>query len=78
MKIFIKKLNLLNLRSLALGKFKAPPISNLIENLTKNIALIDVQASFGQIMLNTDMGQSIIDIGKNFIPTDSSPLGKNF
>ena len=71
-------MTLSNLRSLALGKFKAPPISDLIEKLTENITLADVQMSFGQIMLNTNMGQSLIDVGKNFIPADSSPLGENF
>ena len=52
------------------------PISNLIGNLTENITQADVQMSFGEIMLNTNMSESLIDIGKNFIPSDSSPLGK--
>ena len=59
-----------------MGKFQITPISNLIENLTENIAPADVELSFGQIMLKTNMGQSLLDIGKNFISSDSSPLGK--
>ena len=57
-----------------MSKFKALPILNLIESLRENITPTDVQTSFDQIMLVTNMGRSLIDIGKNFIPTDSSPL----
>ena len=60
-----------------MGKFQVAPISNLIENLTKNITPADIQMSFGQIMLDTNMGQSLIDVGKNFISSESSPLGNN-
>ena len=59
-----------------MGKFQVTPISNLIENLTENITQADVHMSFGEIMLKTNMGESLIDIGKKFIPSDSSPLGK--
>ena len=69
-------MNILNLWSLALSKFKVLPISNLIGNLTENITQADVHMSLGEIMLKTNMGESLIDIGKNFIPSDSSPLGK--
>ena len=31
--------------------------------------------SFGRIMRNTNMGKSLIDIGKGFISEESSPLG---
>ena len=64
------------LLSLALGKFQILPISELIEKLTENITQDDVDMSFGQIMRITNMGQSLIDIGKNFIPSESSPLGR--
>ena len=60
-----------------MSKFRSSPFSNLIENLTENITPADVQMSFGQIMLETNMGQSLINIGKSFIPSDSSPLGKS-
>ena len=59
-----------------MGKFQLSPISDLIEKLTENVTPVDVELSFGQIMLKTDMGQSLIDIGKNFINSESSPLGK--
>ena len=59
-----------------MSKFESSPISNLIENLRENITTTDVQTSFDQTMLVTDMGRSLIDIGKSFIPSDSSPLGK--
>ena len=59
-----------------MGKFQISPISNLIEKLTENITQADVHMSFGQIMLNTNMGQSLIDIGKSFISAETSPLGK--
>ena len=59
-----------------MGKFQLSPTSNLIEKLTENIDLVDVQASFGQIMLNTNMGQSLIDLGRSFISAETSPLGK--
>ena len=32
--------------------------------------------SYGQIMRTTNVGKSLIDIGKSFISSDSSPLGK--
>ena len=60
-----------------MSKLKASPISSLIEKLTENITIADVQMTFGQIMLDTSMGQSLIDIEKSFISSDSSPLGKN-
>ena len=60
--------------SLALSKLKSSPISNLIENLRENITPADVRTSFHQIMLVTNMGRSLIDIGKSFSPSDSSPL----
>ena len=66
-----------NLKSLALGKFQISPISNLIEQLTENVTPVDVDLSFGQIMRKTNMGQSLIDIGKGYITSESSPLGKN-
>ena len=72
-----RKLIIWSLISLALGKFQVPPFLNLIENLTENITPADIQMSFGQIMINTNMGQSLIDVGKKFISSESSPLGEN-
>ena len=72
-----RKSILSNLSSLALGKFQVSPISNLIEKLTKNISLADVDMSIGQIMRSTNWGESLIDIGKSFITPESSPLGKS-
>ena len=45
-------------------------------NLTENITLADVDMTFGEIMRTTNMGQNIIDNGKSFISSDSSPIGK--
>ena len=58
-----------------MGKFQISPISNLIENLTENITPAEVELSFGRIMLKTNMGKSLIYIGKGFISAESSPLG---
>ena len=58
-----------------MGKFQISPISNLIENLTENITPAEIDMSFGRIMRNTNMGKSLIDIGKSFISAESSPLG---
>ena len=60
-----------------MGKFQVSPILNLIENLTENITLADVDMSIGQIMRSTNWGESLIDVGKSFITPESSPLGKN-
>ena len=60
-----------------MGKFQVSPILNLIENLTENITLADVDMSIGQIMRGTNWGESLIDVGKSFITPESSPLGKN-
>ena len=75
-KILYRKSILPNLYSLALGKFQVSPITNLIINLTKNITVADVDMSFGEIMRTTNMGQNIIDNGKSFISSASSPLGE--
>ena len=60
-----------------MGKFQVTPILKLIENLTENINVADVDMTYGQIMRKTNVGKGLIDIGKSFIPSDSSPLGKN-
>ena len=65
-----------NLRSLSLGKLNVSPISDLIEKLTENITPADVEMSFGQIMLKTNIGKDLIGIGKGYISSESSPLGK--
>ena len=76
-KKYCKKIILENRWSLALGKFQVSPILNLIENLTENITPVDVDTSLGQIMRITDMGKNLIDVGKDFISSESSPLGNN-
>ena len=60
-----------------MGKFQISPISNLIEKLTENLTQADLHMSFGQIMLNTNMGQSLIDLGKSYLSSETSPLGNN-
>ena len=54
------------------------PILELIEKLTEKITPDDVEMSYGMsyIMRTTNLGKSLIDIGKNFIPSESSPLGR--
>ena len=59
-----------------MGKFQVSPILKLIETLTENITPDDVEMSYGYIMRTTNLGKSLIDIGKNFIPSESSPLGR--
>ena len=61
-----------------MGKFQVSPISNLIENLTENITPADIDMSLGQIMRTTNMGQNLVNVGKNFISSESSPIGKKF
>ena len=52
------------------------PILKLIKDLTENISVADVDMTYGQIMRTTNVGKSLIEIGKSFIPSDFSPLGK--
>ena len=57
-------------------KFQVSPISKLIESLTVYITAADVDMCFGNIMRITDMGKSLTDIGKSYISSESSPLGR--
>ena len=65
-----------NRSSLALSKFPIPPVTVLIESLTENIGLSQVDTSIAQVMRETNWGKSLVDIGKGYIPNSCSPLGK--
>ena len=59
-----------------MGKFHVSPISELIENLTENITPTDVDMTYGYVMRTTNLGKSLTDIGKSYISSESSPLGR--
>ena len=42
----------------------------------ENVTPADVQMSFGQIMLDTYMGKSLINIGRSYIGSEASSLGR--
>ena len=50
----------------------------LVAKLTDNISKPEIQQSLGKYMLDTQMGSSLISLGKGFITSDHSPLGKLF
>ena len=62
-------------KSLALSKFQVPPVLTLIGKLTSKISMSEIKQAFGGIMLNTTIWQQMENLGKGFIPSESSPLG---
>ena len=63
------------LKSLALSKFQVPPVLTLIAKLTSKISTSEIKQAYGGIMLNTTIWELMKNLGKGFIPSESSPLG---
>ena len=61
---------------MALARFQVAPVLELVEKLTKDITKPAIQSSLGKYMLDTQMGSSLVALGKGFISSDYSPLGK--
>ena len=62
-------------QSMALARFQVEPVLKLVTKLTKNISKPAIQSSLGKYMLDTQMGSSLVELGKGFITSDYSPLG---
>ena len=60
---------------MALSKFQEEPIQEFIENLTYNISRKDVDLTFGKIMTTNKMFTTLPELGRKYIPPESSPLG---
>ena len=63
---------------MALARFQVAPVMELVTKLTENVSEMDIYAGLGKIMLDTEMGSSLVSVGKDFITSDHSPLGKCF
>ena len=61
---------------MALLRFQVAPVMELVAKLMENISRRRIKQCLGQIMLDTKMGSSLVSIGKQFITSDHSPLGK--
>ena len=66
------------LKSMALARFQVAPVMELVTKLTENISSQEIQNSLGKYMLDTQMGTSLVSLGKGFITSDHSPLGESF
>ena len=66
-------------QSLSLSKFQVEPVLELIDKLTMNISKTDTQAFGWRFMTDASADEklwpTLINLGKNFIPVDCSPLG---
>ena len=47
----------------------------LVAKLTENISKQEIKSSLGDYVLDTQMGSSLVSLGKGFITADHSPLG---
>ena len=68
--------NFKKLKSMALARFQSVPVMELVTKLTKNISKPEIEQALGKIMLSTKMGSSLGSLGKGYITSDNSPLGK--
>ena len=64
------------LESMALARFQVAPVMELVAKLTENITNQEIKSSLGEYMLDTQMGSSLVSLGKGFITSDYSPLGE--
>ena len=64
------------LKSMALARFQVAPVMELVAKLTENISNKEIKASLGEYVLDTQMGSSLVSLGKGFITSDHSPLGE--
>ena len=63
---------------MALARFQVAPVLELVSQLTENISKQEIKSSLGDYVLDTQMGSSLVALGKGFITSDFSPLGENF
>ena len=63
---------------MALARFQVAPVFELLAKLTQNISRPEIEQGLGKIMFDTQMGSSLVSLGKEFITSDHSPLGKYF
>lgn len=61
--------------SMSLARFQIAPITRLVSKLSNGISEQEVKASFGGIMIDTEMGSTLINLGKKFMNEDFNPLG---
>ena len=61
---------------MALARFQVAPVMELVAKLMKNISRPEIKQALGDIMLSTKMGSSLGSLGKGYITSDNSPLGK--
>ena len=61
---------------MALARFQVAPVMELVAKLMKNISRPEIKQALGDIMLSTKMGSSLVSLGKGYIKSDNSPLGK--
>ena len=61
---------------MALARFQEAPVMELVRKLTENISKPEIKQGLGEIMLDTEMGSSLVSLGKEFITSDHSPLGE--
>ena len=48
----------------------------LVAKLTENISRQEIKSCLGEYVLDTQMGSSLVSLGKGFITSDHSPLGE--
>ena len=60
---------------MALARFQVAPVMELVAKLTENISKQEIKSSLGDYVLDTQMGSSLVSLGKGFITADHSPLG---
>ena len=61
---------------MALARFQVAPVMVLVAKLTEDVSKTDINAGLGKIMLDTEMGSSLVSLGKEFLTADHSPSGK--
>ena len=61
---------------MALARFQVAPVVELVTKLTEDVSKTDINAGLGKIMLDTEMGSSLVSLGKEFITSDNSPSGE--
>ena len=61
---------------MALARFQVAPVMELMTKLTEDVSKTDINAGLGKIMLDTEMGSSLVSLGKEFITSDNSPSGE--
>ena len=61
---------------MALARFQVAPVMDLVAKLMKNISRTEIEQALGKIMLSTNMGSTLVSLGKGYITSDHKPLGE--